>query len=71
MNDTQRYGCGNCNRNNNPCRNGKRDCKLTICIAEHIAQDDKIGKFAEVLLAFDMVVVVQGSKGFQIVSIRK
>lgn len=63
-----KYGCNNCNRQNNPCRNNKRDCRLDICMAEHIAEPGKIESFVKVLSALKMTVLTN-SRGFQIVSI--
>lgn len=65
-----RRGCGNCMRNNNSCNGDDKqnNCRLVICIAEHIAESDKIGRFAEVLLKLNMRVMVQ-KNGFQIVSV--
>jgi hypothetical protein len=64
----QKYGCNNCLRQNNPCRDNKRDCRLNICMAEHISEPGKIEKFVDVLTALKMT-VISNSRGFQIVSV--
>ena len=62
----QKYGCRNCGRLNNPCRGDKRDCRLVICMAEHIVEPGKIEKFLEVLTHFKMEIKVTAN-GFYVV----
>ena len=64
----QKYGCGNCLRQDSPCRDNKRDCSLNICMAEQISEEGKIEKFAKVLDMLKMTVKTS-SMGFQIVSV--
>lgn len=65
----QLYGCHNCNRQNNPCRSNKRDCKLDVCMAEHLVEDESKTKSLVKMLANLKMIVKVNSNGFQIVSI--
>lgn len=62
------YGCNNCIRQGGQCFGHRRDCKLTLSIAEHISEPEKIDKFVMVLLKFNMKVVVVGND-FKIVAV--
>lgn len=62
----QKYGCRNCGRFYNPCRGDTRDCRLVICMAEHIAEPGKIEKFLDMLNHFKMAIKVTAN-GFHVV----
>ena len=62
------WGCNNCVRQHNTCFGARRDCRLSVVMADQLSEPDKVGNLVRVLNALNMKVVVIGD-GFRIVAV--